>query len=661
MRKLKTTLLSTAAVIAVAATVTSNRPVAAQSFATELNQIINLVDQLAADFKIPEPIKTPAPVNANATKTATPIKHLVVIFQENRSFDHYFGTYPTALNPPGEPVFTAARGTPTLNNYQPLATSELFNFNPNLALANGAGATNPFRLDRTQANTNDQSHNYTNEQKAFDNGAGDLFPLDVGSAGTETGTTSGVNIGAGLGAAAFNTKGQTMGYFDGNTVTAFWNYAQNYAMSDNSWSDTYGPSTPGLLNMFAGNTNGIVPTVTGTGAASGNALPDGTGNTTNGFTLIGDIDPTMDVCSPASPLAHALGSTSNGTTVTSTANNIGAMLSAAKVPWGSFVGGFNLSTVNPANGAVPATTGCGGITINPATGLPVFTAGNPGRVSVSADIVGINSPAGADPDAPLVPIPDYTQHHIWFQYFQSTANPNHTRPASTAEIGHDGAANHAYDFNDLKTAIQAGNNPAVAFIKMPAFQDSHPGNSDPLDEQTGIVNLINFLQESPDWNSTAVIIAYDDSDGWYDHAFIQPTTRASFSSADALNVLPIAATGNTPAVPGQCGRQASGATEPVGVNGLPVAGRCGPGMRQPFLVISPWAKKNFIDHTFITQASIPQFIEDNWLDGQRLNGGSYDNQTGSIMTMFNFNQFFGTKLILDPTKGTVVSSSETIE
>ena len=92
-----------------------------------------------------------------------------------------------------------------------------------------------------------------------------------------------------------------------------------------------------------------------------------------------------------------------------------------------------------------------------------------------------------------------------------------------------------------------------------------------------------------------------------------------------------------------------------------MAGRCGPGTRTPFLVISPWAKKNFIDHTFITQASIPQFIEDNWLKGQRLGGGSFDAQTGSIMTMFNFDQIFGTKLILDPVMGTVVSSSSIIE
>src|ERR1700684_2145725 len=48
--------------------------------------------------------------------TATPIKHLVVIFQENISFDHYFGTYPKALNLPGETPFTAKRNTPQVNN-----------------------------------------------------------------------------------------------------------------------------------------------------------------------------------------------------------------------------------------------------------------------------------------------------------------------------------------------------------------------------------------------------------------------------------------------------------------------------------------------------------------------------------------------------------------
>ena len=51
-----------------------------------------------------------------ASATATPIQHLVVIFQENVSFDHYFGTYPNALNPKGEPKFRAAANTPTVNH-----------------------------------------------------------------------------------------------------------------------------------------------------------------------------------------------------------------------------------------------------------------------------------------------------------------------------------------------------------------------------------------------------------------------------------------------------------------------------------------------------------------------------------------------------------------
>ena len=47
------------------------------------------------------------PSGDNGPKTTTPIKHVVVIFQENVSFDHYFGTYPNATNPSGEPRFTA--------------------------------------------------------------------------------------------------------------------------------------------------------------------------------------------------------------------------------------------------------------------------------------------------------------------------------------------------------------------------------------------------------------------------------------------------------------------------------------------------------------------------------------------------------------------------
>jgi phospholipase C len=552
-RKLKTILLSTAALLAVAAAAISTGPV--------------IAGQKNADT-----------VTADTLTTKYPIKHLVVVFNENVSFDHYFATYPNALNVDGEPAFRPAKGTPAdINNL--LTTPALLDNNPNLNTANGTNAANPFRLDRTQAKTADQGHGYGAEQKAYDGGKNDLFPLNTGSG------TSG-------GAGAFGTKALVMGYYDGNTVTAYWNYAQNYAMSDNAWGDQFGPSTPGAINMFAGNTNGFVQTV-----GSGSLLNDGSG----GFTLTGDVDPSGDVCSSTSSQAM------------STAKNIGDLLNAASVPWGNFYGGFNLQTIN-ANG----TTGC--------------------KRSTVGEVVGTQG--------------DYIPHHIWSQYFASTANPTHARPTNTKAIGYTTVpgtkkvdpANHAYDLEDFFTAVGSGNYPAVSFIKLAAVQDGHPGNSDPLDEQAGVVNLVNFLQAQPDWDSTAIIVAYDDSDGWYDHAFAK-TSSPSFSSSDALNGA------------GLCGTP--GATEPTGVNGLPVAGRCGPGTRQPFLVISPYAKKNYVSHVQITQASIPQFIEDNWLNSERLGGGSFDATSGSIVDMFNFNKKNSIQVLLNPNTGTVEDKSKT--
>src|SRR6202035_143752 len=103
----------------------------------------------------------------NVHQTSTPIKHVVVIFQENISFDHYFATYPRALNPAGEPRFTALPGTPQVDGL----SGDLLTRNPNsLNSDNGQGAANPFRLDRDQAATADQEHNYRAEQMAYDGG-----------------------------------------------------------------------------------------------------------------------------------------------------------------------------------------------------------------------------------------------------------------------------------------------------------------------------------------------------------------------------------------------------------------------------------------------------------------------------------------------------------
>jgi len=149
--------------------------------------------------------------------TSTPIKHVVVIFGENISFDHYFATYPNAENPSGEPKFEARQGTPTVNGISPTLqeSNALSDNNPNFfnVSGNGVNAANPFRLDRTQALTTSQSHAYTNEQAALHQGLVDLYPISTGAKGAPPNAPPAVVL----------TKGINMGYFDGNTVTAMWN------------------------------------------------------------------------------------------------------------------------------------------------------------------------------------------------------------------------------------------------------------------------------------------------------------------------------------------------------------------------------------------------------------------------------------------------------
>jgi phospholipase C len=505
------------------------------------------------------------------------IRHVVVLYQENVSFDHYFGTYPHALNPKGEPAFTPLAGTKVAGY-----TEELLKDNPNNRNAvNGKGRSNPFRLDRSQAATADQTHEYHAEQEAFDHGKMDLFPASVGH-------PDGPRV-PGEHPGVLATSGLTMGYFDGNTVTAYWNYAQHYAISDHQFDAIFGPSTPGAINLISGQTDGVVNDQNG----QGGMVSDGNGR----FTLIADPQPVGDFCASTSDaLVHMTG------------RNIGDLLTAAGVSWGWFQGGFDLTVVNP-NGS----TGC--------------------RRNTTSQWTKVRSR-------------DYVPHHQPFQYYKSTANPRHIRPSSPKAVGtnHDGGANHQYDTHDFFDAVKAGNFPAVSYLKAPAYEDGHAGNSDPLDEQRWIVSVINFLQKQPDWDHTAVIIAYDDSDGWYDHLMAR-ITNGSSTAKDALDGA------------GKCG---NGATALAGVNPPTkhAQGRCGPGPRLPLLIISPWAKKNYVDHTVTTQPSIIRLIEDLYLKGERIGGGSFDAQSGSLMGMFDFSKGKPQNtgwLILNPDTGLVES------
>ncbi len=197
------------------------------------------------------------PLTQASNNAITPIKHLVVIYPENIAFDHYFATYPNATNPPGQPHFSASPNTPSINGL----TKDLLNNNTNLA--------NPFRLDRQDSKIVaicDNNHAYSAIQKAYNGGLLDKFVGDI-----------------------FNTTSkscnpnQPMGFFDGNTVTALWNYAQHFAMSDNFYSTNFGASLAGHINLISGQTHGV--------------LPKDMKNVVSNGTLIGDPDTKFDDCS----------------------------------------------------------------------------------------------------------------------------------------------------------------------------------------------------------------------------------------------------------------------------------------------------------------------------------------------------------------------------
>jgi phospholipase C len=517
--------------------------------------------------------RTPGTVSQTLYRgsTSTPIKHLVVLFDENESFDHYFGTYPFAANTDGT-KFVAKPGTPTVNGLYTKITKSgpvgpLLTSNPN--------EYNPQRLTNSEALTSDQNHGYTPEEQAVDGGKMDMFVQKTESATPSAGC-----------APEFCPPGIVMDYFDGNTVTGLWNYAQNYAMSDNNWDTTFGPSTPGALNVISGDTGNAkaltpVWSPAPSQPATSTAINDGSMN--------GDVDPYFDTCSDTNhTTTGALGELSG--------QNIGDLLNTGHVTWGWFQGGFGPTSTN-SGGAV-----CG---------------------ATSNNIAGVS-------DA------EYSAHHNPFEYYASTANPDHLAPSSLAEIGYTDQANHQYDlsyFNDALDGKGGAQLPSVSYLKAPEAEDAHPGYSDPIDEQQFLVNTINSVEKSKYWASTAIVVTYDDSDGWYDSVAPKIVNGSDDATQDAAICTSAAVT--------------------IGS----ANDRCGYSQRLPLVVISPYTRQNYVSGNLTDTASVVKFIEDNWLHGKSI-PGSFDATSGSLdgrggVLDFNIRPHFS-PVILNPATGAVV-------
>lgn len=233
-----------------------------------------------------------------------------MIFDENNSFDHYFGTYPNALYPNG--VAPTSQNTFGESPFVPLPNTPSVNgLSPALAPLNSIP---PFRLDRSMETTCDNDNHYSDEQKAYDSGLLNLFPQDTSATGTGC------------------TPGLSMGYYDGNTVTALWNYAQYFAMSDNFFDSEFGTTVMGHLNLISGQTHET-------------SVQSISGKVANG-SVIANVEAGFDDC--VTP--------SNGTPVQMTSLNIGDLLNNNNVTWGWFYGDFPESTTNqPITPPCPST------------------------------------------------------------------------------------------------------------------------------------------------------------------------------------------------------------------------------------------------------------------------------------------------------------------
>jgi phospholipase C len=462
---------------------------------------------------------------ASTPSTATPIKHLVVIFDENNSFDHYFGTYPNAANPSGEPAFQPLPNTPSVNGLTPAL------------LTNNPNSIQPFRLDRSQEALCDNDNHYTDEQNAYHAGLLDKFPESTNGAGCPLGSN--------------------MGYYDGNTVTALWNYAQHFAMSDNFFDTEFGTTVMGHLNLISGQTHQTsVQTIAGKIA--------------NG-SVIANVEAGVDDCTGKTP-------------VKMTSKNVGDLLTAAGITWGWFYDSF-------------------------------------ARIGTNAGGTAICNPI-------------YNNHYDPFMYFASTSNSHHLPPSSVDAIGaNSDQANHQYDLRDFWNVALYGSLPAVSFLKFQSANTGHPADSTALNEQRYLVDTINALQRLPQWQNMAIMITYDDSDGFYDHVMPPIVSKSNDPASDSLM-----------GPSGLCGTPAPGA----------YLDRCGYGTRLPFLVISPFAKQNYVDSTLTDTTSILRFIEDNWGLG-RIGDQSFDALAGSILNMFNFQGPAAAPLFLDPNTGLIAS------
>ena len=460
------------------------------------------------------------------------VQTIVVIFAENRGFDHLYGTFPGANGIPISGTYVAQRDRdlstlPKLPQAWNGVTAA--GFMPAITQATSDNLANaPYSLEATYTGfdttyiTRDLWHRFFENQMQIDGGANDMF------------------------AAWADSGGLVLGHVDGSQL-AMWKLAQDFVLADNFFMGAFGgsflnhqylvcacaPEYPNADTAAAKPTIAMIDTdATGhflpqltigstspasaidgppTFALSGNLVPknyfgDATFRAVN--TMQPPFQPSFNA-PPASDTTKLYADPNAATTLPpQTAQTIGDLLDAKGVAWTWYSGAWSS-------------------TLAIASGDRVF-------------------PPNAMPGS----APNFQFHHQPFNYY-AAFDPVTGAPARQA---------HLKDYTDLASDIVAGTLPAVVFYKPEGDLNEHSGYASLAAGDQHIAQLVAALQASPQYANMIIVITYDENGGWWDH------------------VAP------------------------------PAGDLLGPGTRIPAIVVSPYAKRSFVDHTPYDTGSIQRLL-----------------------------------------------------
>lgn len=417
------------------------------------------------------------------------IRHIVVIFQENRSFDSYFGTYPGATGIP------MANGIPTVCVPNP---------------ANGQ-CVKPY-LDHADMNGGGP-HNDVNSIADVNGGNmnGFIAQAEKGRKGCLIPTNP---------ACTNSATPDVMGYHNGADIPNYWAYAHNFVLQDHMFESVHSWSFPSHLYLISG----------WSATCSNPADP---------MSCSSAVDPRLASAQDPTPYAWT---------------ELTWLLHRYHVSWGWYLD----------KGAQPLGFG-----------------GHHGKNRKTA---GIKRSKGPKPAKSMAGVPK-----IW-----------NVLPGFT-DVYQDNQQANIRLLTNFFIAAKAGKLPQVSWILPNAYDSEHPPALVSVG-QSYVTNIVNAVMKSPDWNSTAIFITWDDWGGFYD------------------NVVP------------------------------PQVDTLGYGIRVPGLVISAYAKPGYIDHQTLSFDAYLKFIEDDFMGGARLNpktDGRADPRPdvrenapilGNLVNDFNFNQ-----------------------